>query len=156
MNDSTDKQHSSIAISGKLFSLLQRCSHIEERGIDEILSSLLTPYLERYTNDTLEKWEEVRDLHEREKILRDFEINDNFNPNEIPFSSQILGLRRKLDELDREIASSHTSRPDLEQLRFTLVEELNYAEKDALQKQRDEYLALSERWRSVCTKIPLE
>lgn len=155
MDDSSDKQHSSIAISAQLFSLLQRCSHIEGREIDEILSSLLTPYLERYANDTLEQWEEVRDLQDREKILQDFERNDNFNPNEIPFNSQIFGLRRKLDDLDREIASNHTPRPDLEQLRFTLVEELNYAEKDALQKQRDEYLALSERWKSVCVKIPL-
>jgi len=119
------------------------------------LNSILTPYLEKYSYDTLEQWEEVKEEKERERVLQDFEINDNFNPNEIPFNTQILGLRRKLDDLEREIRSNQTPRPDLEQLKFTLLEDLNYAEKEALQKHQDERMALHEKWKSVCAEIPL-
>ena len=150
----TDIQQT-IKISPQLHALLQRCSLIEAREIDEILESILGPYLKRYTHSTLEQWEEVREMEDSQQILQDFERNDNFNPNEIPFNSQILGLRRKLDDLEREIGSSQEPRTDLEQIRFTILEDLNYAEKEALQKQKDDYESLSKKWKSVCAKIPL-
>lgn len=144
-----------VAFEPYLYLLLHRCSLIEERPIDELLNSILTPYLDKYSYDTLEQWEEVKEKKERERVLQDFEINDNFNPNEIPFNTQILGLRRKLDDLEREIHSNQNPRPDLEQLKFTLLEDLNYAEKEALQKHQDERLALCKKWKSVCAEIPL-
>ena len=150
----TDTQQT-IKVAPQLYTLLQRCSLIEAREIDEILETILSPYLKRYTHDTLEQWEEVREIEEGYQILQDFERNNNFNPNEIPFNSQILGLRRKLDDLEREIDSSQKPRPDLEQIRFSILEDLNYAEKEALQKQKDDYESLSKKWKSVCAKIPI-
>ncbi len=150
----TDTQQT-IKVAPQLYTLLQRCSLIEAREIDEILETILSPYLKRYAHDTLEQWEEVREMEESQQILRDFERNNNFNPNDIPFNSQILGLRRKLDDLEREIGTSQEPRPDLEKIRFTILEDLNYAEKEALQKQKDDYESLSKKWKSVCAKIPL-
>ncbi len=144
-----------VSVTPHLFKLLQRCSKIEMREINEIITSLLGPYLEKYTYDTLEQWEEAKETLELQKMLGEFEVNDNFNPNEIPFNTQILGLRKKLYDIDREIETSKSTRPDLEHLKFTILEDLNYAEKEALQKQQDEHLTLSEKWKSVCSQIAL-
>ncbi len=148
-------QHVELTIDHQLNQLLQRCAAIEQRNVDDILRSLLMPHLRRYTHDTMEEWQEVQEREEMEQMMADFARNDGFDPNDIPFETQILAIRKKLDDIEREIRISDQPRPDLQELRFSLLKDLNFAERDALEKQRQEQASKSRRWESVCRKIPL-
>jgi len=145
----------SVDVSERIFTLLSRFAEIDGRQIPEIVDSLLQPALEKYSSNTLEEWEEIREKEEMEQLLNEFQADNSFDPNRIPFDRQILGLRRKLDELAREIQQSSEQRPDLEKLRFSLLEELNFAEKEALEKQNNERNEKSRCWREACRKYPL-
>lgn len=155
MKDRSVKQFS-VEIDHGLGQLLKRCSAIEGRALGEIVSAVLTPYLQKYRYATLEEWELARDTAEISKAAVELETGDGFDPNSIPFDTQILGIRRKLDDLQREIEAGDRPRPDLEQLRFTLLEDLNFAEKEALQKKQEERRVLSAIWQQKCNEIPLE
>lgn len=155
MQKSPQKQNT-ITINYTLYQLLQRCAEIEERSVDDILHSLLMPYLRKYRHDTLEEWQEAREREEMEKMIRDFEADDGFDPNHIPFDTQVLAIRRKLDDLEREIQAGGKERPDLEKIRFSVLEDLNFAEQEALEKQQQEQARKSEKWQQVCTKFILE
>lgn len=151
-----DTSSPNIEIEKQLYQLLKRCSSIEGRSIDDIVNSLLSPYLAKYKFNSLEEWEDAREMIEMENTVVDFQKNDNFDPNHIPFDVQIMGLRRKLDDLDREINNSVKPDPKLKELRFSFVEELNFAETETLKKQhvkRAEKVAI---WKKTCEKIPLK
>ncbi len=153
-----DKSPLNIKLDTELSQLLKRCSAIEKRTVSDIVNSLIQPYLVKYRFDSLEEWENAREMMEMEKLMTDFDKNDNFDPNHIPFDTQIIGLRRKLDDLDREIKNSGASTPstELQKLRFSLVEELSFAETEALKKQRHTRTEHSETWKKTCTEIPLK
>jgi hypothetical protein len=108
------------------------------------------PYLVKYRFNRLEEWENAREMMGMENVMRDFDKNDNFDPNHIPFDTQIMGLRRKLDDLDREIKNSAVPSAELQELRFSLVEELSFAEAETLKKQRDNRAEQSEIWKRIC------
>jgi len=151
-----DTPHENIKIEKELYLLLKRCSSIEAREINDIINSLLSPYLTKYKFNSLEEWESAREIIEIENTVLDFEKNDNFDPNHIPFDIQIMGLRRKLDDLDREIHNSSTPDPTLKQLRFSLVEKLNFAEAETLKKQHAKRAEKIELWKKTCEETPLE
>ena len=144
-----------LRISRRLKLLLQRCAAIEQRSVDDILQSLLMPHLQRYSHDTMEEWQEVQEMEEMEQMIADFAKGGEFDPNRIPFETQILAIRKKLDDIAREIAGSEQPRTDLEELRFSLLEDLNFAEREALEKQQRQQSSQSKRWKNVCRKIPL-
>lgn len=144
-----------IEIEKELYQLLKRCSSIEGRPIGDIVDSLLSPYLAKFKFNSLEEWENAREMIEMKNTVVDFQKNDNFDPNHIPFDTQIMGLRRKLDDLDREINNSTTPDSKLKELRFSLVEELNFAEAETLKKQLDKRAKEIEIWQKTCEKIPL-
>lgn len=156
MTGRSTKPDYTINIDYRLGQLLRRCSAIENRDAGEIVATLLTPYLQKYIHPTLEEWELARDTAEITQAVAELESGDGFDPNSIPFDTQILGIRRKLDDLQREIAASDSPRPDLEELRFNLLEDLNFAEKEALQKKQEERRLLSAKWQKTCDELPLE
>lgn len=145
-----------IEIEKELYTLLQRSSLIEGRTISDIADSLLRPYLKKYRHNSLEEWESVQEMEEIEKVVASFQKNEGFDPNHIPFDTQIIGLRRKLDELDREIANNKSPDLKLKELRFSLIEELNFAEAETLKKQRHKRVEQSELWKTTCDRIPLD
>lgn len=145
----------SIEIEKDLYVLLQRCAEIEEKKIGDVIRSLLLPELQKYSHNSLEEWEQAEESMEMNKIVRDFTESAGFDPNHIPFDLQILGLRRKLDEIDRQIQTSVQPNLELEKLRFSIIEELNFAEQDALKKQQDERAKKILQWKEACRKFPL-
>jgi hypothetical protein len=145
-----------IDLDQDLSQLLKRCASIEGRTVSDIVNSLVRPYLVKYRFNSLEEWENAREMMEMENVMRDFDKNDNFDPNHIPFDTQIMGLRRKLDDLDREIKNSAVPSAELQELRFSLVEELSFAEAETLKKQRDNRAEQSEIWKRICKEIPID
>jgi len=146
----------SIKVDDTLYALLRRCIEIEARSLDEIVDSLLRPYLAKYSHNTLEDWEQAKEASEMDEMLRQFGEESGFDPNHIPFDRQILGIRRKLDELDREISSKSEADPELEKLRFSILEALNFAEKEALEKEQRARALKSKKWAEVCHKIRID
>jgi hypothetical protein len=151
-----DTTPANIEIDKELYLLLKRCSSIEAREINDIVNSLLSPYLAKYKFNSIEEWESAREMLEIESNVLDFEKNDNFDPNHIPFDTQIMGLRRKLDDLDREISNSPTPDPALKELRFSLVKQLNFAEAETLKKQHDKRAEKIALWKRTCEQITLK
>ncbi len=90
---------------------------------------------------------------EMKNVMRDFDNNENFDPNHIPFNTQVIGLRRKLDDLDREIKNSTTSDDKLQELRFALVEQLSFAEAETLKKQRQKREEQIKIWQQTCKEF---
>ncbi len=150
-----DKPSVNFKFDNDIFQLLRRCSSIEGRTIIDIVNSLVEPYLAKYRFNSLEEWESAREVMEMQNVMRDFDNNENFDPNHIPFDTQVIGLRRKLDELDREIKSSTTPDDKLQELRFSLVEQLNFAETETLKKQREKRVEQIKIWEQTCKDIPL-
>lgn len=145
----------SIRIDSRTHTLLKRCAAIEGKSMVQIVSEILSSTLKKYSFDTLEQWEQAREMQEITQVVQAFESDDGFNPQQIPFNTQILGLRRKLDDIDREIATSERPRPDLENLKYGIVEELNFAEKEALGQEQERYASLARKWEDVCREIVL-
>ncbi len=155
MKKSSEDQ-TQIAVTTEIYQLLRRASAIQKTTIADIACKLLLPHIKKYRCNSLEEWETQRDMMEMEDIAEELASLGNFDPNHIPFNTQILGIRRKLDELDKVIKESDEQSAELEELRFSLQQNLNYAEKEALQKQRDKRAAESALWSKVCREIPLE
>ena len=145
----------SLRIPEQLATLLQRCAEIEERSVDEIVEELLGAGVKKYRFDTLEEWEDSRQMEEMDQLLHQFQRDNSFDPNAIPFDHQIIGLRQKLDALEKEIEAAAETRNDLEQLRFEILENLSLAEKEALERQLKERESLSRRWKDVCRRLKL-
>jgi len=154
MSDKKAVHH--IELDPRIHTLLKRCEFIEGKSISDILTHRLLPYLQRYSHSSLAHWEEAEQREQMKNMLSQFEADNNFDPNHIPFDRQILGLRRNLDELEKEIAISPVPGQDLEKLRFKIIKDLNFAEKEALEREQQKRKDRALRWQEAVKKYPLD
>ena len=150
-----DRVTVSLHLDRRLYTLLKRCSLLEEMPMSRIVDDLLESQLAKYQYDSLERSEKEEENKIMYEAILEHEQEQDFGPDDIPVDEKVKELRRKIASLEEIEPSEKYPLEILEAWKAQLISKCTEAEKEALERLKAQRLEMMKRWKEACEKFPL-